>query len=610
MKHFVLFVFITLSCGAIATDFVIIDSQSTWKYLDDGSDLGTAWYATAYDDSNWASGPAKLGFGDNDNNTTINNHQSPTTTGATTWYFRKTFNIQNVDDFDRLKFEVLRDDGAVVYLNGVELGRSNMPSGTIDHQTLAASTVSGAGETRFYPSSIFDNTLQVGDNVIAVEVHQRQLTSSDVAFDLRLLGTQDNLIRGPYLQNQSAITIKWRTFEAVSSRVFWGPAYDQLNNEVNSPDLTTDHEVRLTGLTPGDTLYYSIGSGDDVYAGGDAAHRLKMPKNLGHIQPLRIWVLGDSGTGNANAAAVKDAYLAHTGSTHTDLWLMLGDNAYNTGTDDEYQAAVFDMYPELLRSSALWSTIGNHDRANSILQTGIYYDIFTFPTQAQSDGISTGTDSGTEAYYSFDYANVHFVVLESHETNSTFRNGMINWLNNDLMMTDADWIIALWHHPPYSKGSHDSDTESRMVYVRENILQTLEGHGVDLVLTGHSHSYERSWLIDGHYGHSDTFDHNIHLIDGSDGTPNTTPYQKPYLGTDPNNGAVYVVSGSSGKISGNQGEAHEAMRNLLPVSELGSLIIDVHHDVMDVQFLQSNGQITDAFQILKGDVIFYHGFDD
>ena len=81
---------------------------------------------------------------------------------------------------------------------------------------------------------------------------------------------------------------------------------------------------------------------------------------------------------------------------------------------------------------------------------------------------------------------------------------MMTWLTNDLAANDKEWVIAFWHHPPYTKGSHDSDTEGRLIDMRENALPILESYGVDLVLSGHSHSYERSHLLDGHYGTSDT----------------------------------------------------------------------------------------------------------
>ena len=81
----------------------------------------------------------------------------------------------------------------------------------------------------------------------------------------------------------------------------------------------------------------------------------------GTAKPTRAWVVGDSGTGTSLASAVKNAYTAWTGSRRTDLWLMLGDNAYTSGTDAEYQSKMFDIFPAMLRSTVLWPTLGNHD---------------------------------------------------------------------------------------------------------------------------------------------------------------------------------------------------------------------------------------------------------
>ena len=151
----------------------------------------------------------------------------------------------------------------------------------------------------------------------------------------------------------------------------------------------------------------------------------------------------------------------------------------------------------------LWPTLGNHDgaTADSATGTGPYYDIFTLPKAAQAGGIA----SGTEAYYSFDYGMIHFVSLESFETNRAANGAMLTWLQQDLATTTQPWLIVFFHHPPYTKGSHNSDVDLESIEMRQNALPILEAAGVDLVLTGHSHSYERSYLIDGHYGTSSTF---------------------------------------------------------------------------------------------------------
>jgi hypothetical protein len=313
-----------------------------------------------------------------------------------------------------------------------------------------------------------------------------------------------------------------------------------------------------------------------------------------------MWVIGDAGTADAQQRAVRDAYEQVTNGKAPHLWMMLGDNAYNSGTDNEFEAAVFDMYTHQLPASVVWPTLGNHDgiTADSATETGPYYEMFTLPR----NGEAGGEPSGTEAYYAFDYANIHFVCLESYETDRSAVGAMMTWLEADLQSvvlrpTPPDWIIAFWHHPPYSKGSHDSDTEIELVEMRQNALPILEDYGVDLVLTGHSHSYERSVLLDSHYGVSGTLTGAM-ILDGGDGDPlGDGTYEKVTLGPGPHEGAVYVVAGSSGQISGGALN-HPAMYRSL--NSLGSVLLDVDRNQLDARFLDAAGATLDSFRMVKG----------
>ena len=341
--------------------------------------------------------------------------------------------------------------------------------------------------------------------------------------------------RGPYLQiaTPTGIVLRWRTEgadPATTSVVNYGTTLGALGSsadaapqqavvlDTDNVDRTvTEHEVALTGLAPNTRYYYDVGDESGVNAGGDATYSFVTPPIIGTAQATRIWAIGDSGTANSDAMAVRDAYKAKVAAEGrpTDLWLMLGDNAYNDGKDYQYQAAVFDMYPEILRQAPVWPTRGNHDKAFVTPNDGpiaAYYDIFTLPTAGEAGGLS----SGTEAYYSFDHANIHFIVLDSFGSSNAPGSAMLSWLENDLMSTSQDWVIAYWHHPPYTKGSHNSDTESRLIEMRENALPILEEYGVDLVLGGHSHSYERSFLLTGHYDVSGTLAPSM-VLDNGDG---------------------------------------------------------------------------------------------
>jgi acid phosphatase type 7 len=495
----------------------------------------------------------------------------------------------------------MRDDGAVVYLNGIEVWRANMPTGTIGHLTPASVAIAGADESIFVQTTISPSLLVTGTNVLAVELHQSGGASTDISFDLQLIGSDGSasVTRGPYLQlgTPNSTVVRWRTNIATDSRVSYGTTQGSLTSNATNSTQTTEHEVFLSGLSAGTKYFYSVGTTSQALAGNDSNHFFVTSPTAGSSIATRIWVLGDSGTADGNAQAVRNAYLSFTGATPTNLWLMLGDNAYDNGTDSEYQAAVFDVYPTMLRQSVLWPALGNHDTAQSSTPPASlpYFAMFTLPTSAQAGGMA----SGTEKYYSFDYGNIHFICLDSMTSDRSSSGPMATWLRADLASSTRQWTIAFWHHPPYSKGSHNSDTESNLVQMRQTFLPILEDAGVDLVLAGHSHSYERSYLIDGHYGLSTTFTEAMKKDGGSGRADGTGAYSKSTSGVGPREGAVYAVAGSSGQISGGTLN-HPAM--FISLNNLGSMVLDINGNTLDAKFLRENGAIADYFRIVKGTV--------
>ena len=232
------------------------------------------------------------------------------------------------------------------------------------------------------------------------------------------------------------------------------------------------------------------------------------------------------------------------------------------------------------------------------METGPYYDIFSLPRSGESGGVA----SGTEAYYSFDYGNIHFICLNTGNTDRsppimTWLEAEMTWLEADLQANDKAWVIAFWHDPPYSKGSHDSDSEASLIRMRQNAVPILEQYGVDLVLTGHSHSYERSYFIDSHYGLSETFTDAMKKDPGDGKETGDGAYRKSDTVGAPNGGAVYAVAGSSGK-RGRGPLNHPAMVD--GIYTWGSMVLDVNGNRLDAMFLESTGTILDNFTILKG----------
>ncbi|MCB1099698.1 MAG: chitobiase/beta-hexosaminidase C-terminal domain-containing protein, partial [Verrucomicrobiae bacterium] len=198
------------------------DLGATWKYLDDGSDQGNAWTASDFNDSAWAEGPAELGYGDGDEATEVGFGPSASQKFATT-YFRRAFEAQNVESLRELTLEIKRDDGAVVYMNGTEVVRDNMPDGEITSTTLASGT---ADENTFFSFAIDPTVLVNGRNVIAVEIHQQSNGNSDISFDCKLDGIY---VQGtPRVPLTSAATVKARAFDGTNwsalNEAFFAPA--------------------------------------------------------------------------------------------------------------------------------------------------------------------------------------------------------------------------------------------------------------------------------------------------------------------------------------------------------------------------------------------------
>jgi len=411
-------------------------------------------------------------------------------------------------------------------------------------------------------------------------------------------------------------------------------------------------EVYFNHLTPDTSYKYTVGSySEDLYRFQTAPDKGKLPKN-GNV---RIWIIGDSGTAipmkpnesnpySDDAQKVLDGYLSYQ-SNHPsplNLFLMLGDNAYEEGTDAEWQSAVFELYPTLLSQSALWPTIGNHEMGSGeidipdhgkVFSSGIslssnpdsyvtknnlvssrmpYLDIFTLPTRGEVGGVP----SGTEQYYSFDYSNLHIVSLDSQLSarNEILRSAMKEWLISDLSASTQQWTIVIFHHAPYSKGSHDSDVsdfgiDQPMIDMREEFTSVFEDYGVDMVYSGHSHSYERSYYLNGHRGVANTFNATKHAELNQNSAPAVGYGNEEYYQTSPsshsNDKVVYTVAGSSGYVSLGEGKldhpAHVIQKHDIQkrrgLSELGSVVIDATSTQLIAHFINQLGEIKDTVTI-------------
>ncbi len=448
--------------------------------------------------------------------------------------------------------------------------------------------------------------------------------------------TGAELSRGPYLQlsTPQSIVVVWRTEGASDPRVRIGSSPNELNRTISSEAIslrvsadvktagkvpllyketashassreprsvnpstvsnTFQYEALLTGLKPETRYYYAVYDGNRRLAGGDQQHYFVTSPPVGSDAKMRIWVVGDSGTGGREQ---RDVYLAMQEFTQEtkrdiDLYLHVGDMAYGDGADSEFQRNFFAVYQPTLRNTVCWPTMGNHEGHTSRGFSGFgpYYDAYVVPTAGEAGGLP----SGTEAYYSFDIADVHFICLDSHDLDRSPDGAMAKWLIADLEEAQGDWLVAFWHHPPYTKGSHDSDREGQLVEMRSHFMPILEAAGVDIVLSGHSHIYERSMLIDGAYATPTTADGVI--LDDGDGHPTGDGAYRKSAGRNPHEGTVAIVSGHGGGAIRRIGTM-PLMREI--ILEYGSVILDLDGDTLTGTMINKNNVQRDLFSIVK-----------
>ena len=496
-----------------------------------------------------------------------------------------------------LRLRVTRGDGVVVYLNGAEVYRLGSP---YDKTDISPSHGVSVKQGYYYRWFFGVEHLVAGTNVVAVETYRRAIRPDDPDCDLELVAQTGEAViwRGPYLQKGSphSATLRFVTNIPVKPVLRYGKRPGQLDHRQTGP-LEVNHTLIIEGLDPDTTYHYAVELGGRRLIGSSGDQRFRTHPPAGAERPTRIWVLGDSGQGQfGGAEAVRDAYLSYAGDRATDVWLMLGDNAYNEGRIEEYQDALFDEFPTVLRNTFLWPSIGNHDkRAFRSPTSGPYFDLFDLPTRGEVGG----APSKDERFYSFDYGNIHFVVLDSEAASLEADSLQIAWLERDLEQNRSEWTIGIVHAPPYSKGNHDSDGAQRHFNVRGNAVPILEAHGMDLMLAGHSHNYERSYQIRGHYGTSDTWDASAYLVDGGDGCPADAFVNECSGGADGaygDQGTVYTVVGCSSYLVRGRKQKHPVMaRGLM---SLGSMVIDIEGKRLEARFLRADGEIGDRFVIL------------
>lgn len=359
-----------------------------------------------------------------------------------------------------------------------------------------------------------------------------------------------SLTRQPYLQRvgTDTATVAFRLDAPCVPSVRYG-THGSTDQAVPSSTSDRIHAIVLTGLEPGTEYTYVV----------DACGARTSPVSFSTApvpgtRHVHFTAMGDFGANSSDQRAVANAMLGRK----PELFLMLGDNAYESGTQTEFQNNLFAPMAPLLSQVPFFAAPGNHEYITS--QGKPYFDNLYLPTNP----------GGGEAYYSFDWGHVHFVSLDSNcagglaSADGCTAAAQKQWAQEDLAASTAPWKVVFFHHPPWSSGEHGSST------VMRKYTPLFEQYGVDLVLTGHDHDYERSYPMKG-------------SAVAPSGTPSPT----------------YLVVGSGGvslrPLPGGK-PSWSVVRNNV---DHGYLDVTVEDGTLTGQLLTPSGKVVDRFTLTK-----------
>lgn len=301
---------------------ILVPLGDTWNYLDTGVDPGATWTTSGFDDSAWLSGPAELGYGDGEitvvdfGGDTLNRH-------ITTW-FRRTFAATNVGQVSRLKLSVKRDDGVRVFLNGTEIARDNLTTGTVNAGTKARNEVNSSTEEILISFNVDPALLVEGQNILAVEVHQEEIDSNDLSFDLQLSAAR----------NLSGATPSWSVSPAGAS-VSVGGVFSAINPGSYTVTATSGGLTANATISVGSDNVVTVAALDEfLWENGSATTTIQVTRSgdLSGSLVVPLVVSGDA-TSGVDYAAVPTSVTILAGQSSVDFELSILDDAAAEGNE-------------------------------------------------------------------------------------------------------------------------------------------------------------------------------------------------------------------------------------------------------------------------------------
>ncbi len=436
--------FLLLACwvSAAGAKVTLVPAGAVWRYNASGTDLGTAWREPAFPDSGWSSGPAQLGYGDGDEATVL-----PAKPVYACYYFRHSFDVANPATFSSLSLEVLRDDGCVVYLNGQEVVRYNMPASPITYSTWASS----ASEYPWDPPVSIPNLLVAGKNVIAVEVHQGNSASSDISLDLRLTATSEVFVS----LNSPAALATGVPLPATLSATATSPTGENVNVAFYGRPAPAPVPDFTVVMLPDIQKYTSETLG--------GTHAIFLSQTA--------WIA-------ANRQALNVAHVAQLGD--------VSENGDNDTDENEWlcASAGFNMLETAVAPDGIpfGAAVGNHDQlvppgdTDATTLYNKYFGISRFSGRSYFRGTFDGTHANNQCQF-FSASGLDFMVIYL-EFGASTNAAVLNWANQLLQANPTRRGIVVSHYLLESTGAWSAQGQA--------LYNALKGNpNLFLLLCGH-----------------------------------------------------------------------------------------------------------------------------
>ncbi|MFA9480448.1 fibronectin type III domain-containing protein [Phycisphaerales bacterium AB-hyl4] len=557
---------------------ILVDFDSTWRYHDGDVDLGTAWLDPDYDDSDWNEGPGLLGYDTRDRNWPGPGLQTELEEYLITYYFRKSFDYDGSTDGVSVRLDQIIDDGAVYYLNGEEIGRTEwMPEGDVGFGTATTRPINPSLETGVFE---FDaSKLRQGRNVLAVSVHNNGRSSSDICFGMRLIAAES-------LQTPVALLLTWQQDPTTTMTVIWhskdendtgvieyaplGNDADHATAEVSRqrPMPYSDRHIyiaEITGLEPGSDYQFRIRR--DAAGENSPHYRFRtMPAEAD--RPIRFAAGGDTRQSQprmerTNRVAMQydiefvvwggDFAYADGQPERVDRWYEWFDANMNTLIDDD--GRVVPVIPTIgnheVRGGYYWGQGRGEDayEDSDAFREEIapyYYSLFPFP--------------GHPGYAMLDFGDYMSLVLLDSDHTTPIGGEQTSWLEQQLAdRQDVPHVFPVYHVPGFP--SHRSYDSAVHVRVREHWVPLFEQYDVRVAFENHDHTYKRTVPIrDGEQAD----DGVVYLGDGAWGVGTREPHDV--------NETWYL-------------ERAEAKRH--------AIIVTIHGESQDFKAIDENGKLID-----------------